>query len=120
MDGVELHLAVIRPKSAHTVKLELKPKWLDLMLIDSTASAAVITAAPGGDSLVAAVSSAETTQRPRVVAPHDVDPAERALDHLYHFTGAALGGLKGTRMMVLRALRQHQQPLLLLQQLLLP
>lgn len=97
MDGVELHLAVIRLKPSPSAQPELKPKCFDLMLIDSKAPAAVAGVGGGGDSSAGSGSQAETKQLPRVVVPHDTDPAERALDHLFLFTGAERGGLRALR-----------------------
>lgn len=79
MEGVDVHLAVIRPKPFHKPpKNEFQANFYDILLLE--------------------ISHNETRvlkMLPQVAVPYQEDPRVKVVDFLFFLTGADRGGLQG-------------------------
>lgn len=80
MEGVDVHLAVIRPKPYHKPpKNEFQAHFYDILLLDTTTN-------ESGRGLKGL---------PQVSVPYHEDPRVQVINCLFILTGADRGGLRG-------------------------
>ena len=81
MEGVDVHLAVIRPKPFHKPpKNEFLAKFYDILLLE-----------------IAHSESLRLKGLPQVPVPYQEDPRVKVVDFLFFLTGADRGGLQGNQ-----------------------
>ncbi|XP_067947183.1 krev interaction trapped protein 1-like [Watersipora subatra] len=81
MEGVDVHLAVIRPKPFHRPpKNEFQANFYDILLLE-----------------IAHNESRLLKGLPQVSVPYQEDPRVKVVDFLYYLTGADRGGLRALR-----------------------
>lgn len=79
MEGVDVHLAVIRPKPFHKPpKNEFQANFYDILLLE-----------------IAQSESRILKMLPQVAVPYQEDPRVKVVNFLYFLTGADRGGLQG-------------------------